>query len=862
MTLELGLIIGLSVLLAIVCICQYKKNHEMVKALSEKEDALKRLIQELNSQQVELASNNHKQVAESINEIERTFSEIKRENIEIEDKIDLLQNTQVTIKEDLYLAVNKLHLELLEKLAAQAKLIEILHEQNQDFERKLAIFTEIEEDSKGLNVTEEVKAQEALLSKALSEIKKRPLATESALNTERQVIDESESSVLVPADITPIDHQVQEELVLDEEQRRAYELMENTNENFFITGKAGTGKSFLLKLFVEGTKKKVLKVAPTGISALNIDAATIHSVFGYRNLENISLEELDATTMYWSMSLRMLKYVDTIIIDEISMVRADIFDKMEKILRIVNKSEKLFGNKQIIVFGDMFQLPPIATKEEELYLMDKYGGVFFFNSMSYDFGNFNFIELTVNHRQQKDETFFNVLNRIREGEVRKEDLALLNTRVIKNREKLRRIIRLYPKRADADRVNREELAKIPAKEYVYNHTVTLNKYNDQNIVLENYFQAVSTLRLKVGALVVMTRNDRRKRWVNGTLAIISSLEKDRIEIAIDGRNYFVLPERFEIKEAVYRNGGIHYDVSFSANQYPIMLAYAITIHKSQGMTYQKIACDPSDCFATGQAYVALSRCVSLEGIHLLSDINETEIKVDPHVKEFYLHAKKETGKIEKKIEYGADIETNICGHKVCYIEKTHQYFVDDIEVPSITKIVDTIASKYGWDNYAKVNKEVLELAKANGERLHREIEEYETNGIIGNSTEIVNYLRIKDEQGFTVIKNEQIVVLFDHVMLDHLQYYPIAAGRLDMIVSEGDKVGVLEVKRTSKLYLPKVEFQLNLYRMAYRQCNNETNVDFLRVIRLRENSTQVKEINIDEAKTWEYLYEYMEMEKK
>lgn len=169
----------------------------------------------------------------------------------------------------------------------------------------------------------------------------------------------------------------------------------------FITGKAGTGKSFLLDVFVRATSKKTIKLAPTGIAALNIGGATLHSTFGYNNLENISLEDISASTIQLkSDKVRILIEVDTIIIDEISMVRVDTFDKIDKILRMFNKSAKPFGGKQMIVFGDLFQLPPIAKLQETKYLTDYYGGIFFFNSNAYSNGGFKFIELSTTHRQK------------------------------------------------------------------------------------------------------------------------------------------------------------------------------------------------------------------------------------------------------------------------------------------------------------------------------------------------------------------------------------------------------------------------------------------------------------------------------
>jgi ATP-dependent exoDNAse (exonuclease V) alpha subunit len=306
---------------------------------------------------------------------------------------------------------------------------------------------------------------------------------------------------------------------------------------------------------------------------------------------------------------------------------------------VLNKSAKPFGGKQMIVFGDLFQLPPITMWQETKYLTDYYGGIFFFNSNAYSNGRFNFIELSTNHRQKDDKAFFDILNRMREGITTKEDIDCLNERHIDrkaDKSELRRILTLFPKKADAERVNREELAKIEAKEYVYKAKIVYNAKNSQKSNLYKSFPISDELRLKRGALVMMVANDPEKRWVNGTMGVIHSLSADSINVTIDGTTYEVKPCVFTEKEAIYVDGKIDYQDILRVEQYPIVLAYAITIHKSQGMTYKKIACDISNCFAPGQAYVALSRCSSLAGLNLLKLIDESLMKVDENVMKFYL----------------------------------------------------------------------------------------------------------------------------------------------------------------------------------------------------------------------------------
>lgn len=371
-------------------------------------------------------------------------------------------------------------------LKKQKEYIANILKENEDLKEKLEFYTEIEADSKKLN-------------------------GEDTSNF-KNLIKNSD-------DINLND----EELKLDEEQQRAFDLLNQTDKNLFITGKAGTGKSYLLREFARRTSKKILLLAPTGIAAINVQGATLHSTFGYDNLSTLALEQISRATIKLKKDkISLLEAVDIFIIDEISMVRSDVLEKINRILQIIMCNDLPFGGKRFVLFGDLYQLPPIARKEEVNYLKDNFGGIFFFLSNAYKKGKFEFIELTINHRQEQDKTFFNILNNIREDCVTNEDLEELNKRVSSDVGKLRRVIKLFPKKDIVEKTNRDELNKIPGKEYVYNSVITFSNGTTQFVVDKN-FPITDELKLKNGALVMMVTNDPNKQWVNGTLGVIKKI---------------------------------------------------------------------------------------------------------------------------------------------------------------------------------------------------------------------------------------------------------------------------------------------------------------------------------------------------
>ena len=424
---------------------------------------------------------------------------------------------------------------------------------------------------------------------------------------------------------------------LDPEQAAICNEMESSNENFFITGKAGTGKSFLLDAFKKTTQKRYIVLAPTGIAALNVGGATLHSTFGYRNLVNLDIDEISFKTIRLKSEKQLvLKHIDTIIIDEISMVRADTFDKIDRILKVINENDEPFGGKQIMLFGDLFQLPPIAQAKEREYLYARYRGLHFFCAHAYKYSNFHFRELTINHRQKEDAAYFDILNRVRDGSVTSEDIQTLNARLVQDFSVYDRFTTLLPTKAEVEKLNQYHISQLKdSKEYTYRATIVKDKYPEKQHSLEAIFPIASTLRLKKGVLVMMVANDPNHRWVNGSLGIVNELSNSRISVSIDERTYDIEPFEFSEQEITYKNGKLVYEDVLTVSQYPIVPAYAMTIHKSQGKTYQYIICNINGCFADGQAYVALSRCASLDGLHLTHKISSASIRVDRDVLDFY-----------------------------------------------------------------------------------------------------------------------------------------------------------------------------------------------------------------------------------
>lgn len=440
----------------------------------------------------------------------------------------------------------------------------------------------------------------------------------------------------------------------NKEFNKAIDYILNTDKTIYLTGKAGTGKTTFLKYLKKVTHKRMVVLAPTGVAAINASGETIHSFFHIRpsvyipedplrtadsELNELSMKSIFKHLKYSKSKVELIRNLEAIAIDEVSMVRCDIMDVIDKILRLYRDSTKPFGGVQMILVGDAYQLPPIVKKEEQEILKSSYDGIFFFDSkvMEQIINNNQliYVELQKVYRQN-DSKFIELLDRVRINDMQDKDFALFDSKINKDKftnENKSHII-LTTTNVKVNYINEKRLAALPTQSKIYNAVVTgtfAEKERPTDIALE----------LKVGAQIIFIRNDKENRYYNGKLGVVKHLGEKFLLIETETNNgekidVTVHPETW--KSVSYKwnktENVIEEEILGTFMQLPVRLAWAITVHKSQGMSFDRVMADLGNSFETGQVYVALSRCRSLEGLSLSSKIKPQSIIADPRVIEF------------------------------------------------------------------------------------------------------------------------------------------------------------------------------------------------------------------------------------
>ncbi len=422
-------------------------------------------------------------------------------------------------------------------------------------------------------------------------------------------------------------------LVLNKDFKYALREMEHSKRHFFITGRAGTGKSTLLKLFRDTSKKRVVVLAPTGISAVHVKGQTIHSFFRFP--AHMQLDKHISKRR----NRKLYQSLDTIIIDEISMVRADLLDAINRFLQINRSDSRPFGGVQMIFFGDLFQLPPVVgSPEERQYLSMLYESPWFFSSHAFDAmgTSFETIDLSTVFRQ-RDGYFIRLLDAVRTGEMDWDILEALNERVSPQPPVGNPFIYLCTTNRIADSINQKRLEELDGVLKQYDAKIT-GDFPDRRAPADPF------LRLKEGAQVIFVKNDTEGQYVNGTIGIVEKLGPESVTVKIhrpQGKKTIkVVRDEWEIIKYEISGDGqkIETKTVGTFHQLPLKLAWALTIHKSQGKTFEQVYIDLGrGAFESGQTYVALSRCTTLEGVHLRNPISPRDIITDPVVVDFYFN---------------------------------------------------------------------------------------------------------------------------------------------------------------------------------------------------------------------------------
>jgi hypothetical protein len=505
----------------------------------------------------------------------------------------------------------------------------------------------------------------------------------------------------------------------NDEFQNAWKLINYTHQSVFLTGKAGTGKSTFLKYIRDNIKKKYVVLAPTGIAAVNVGGVTMHSFFRIPlkpllpDDPDFAVKRLRERMKYPKDLRKLIKELELIIIDEISMVRADVIDFIDKILRVYsNNMREPFGGKQLLLVGDIFQLEPVVTSDMREVLRTHYQNSYFFSANAFSQIEIVPIELKKIYRQN-DSQFISMLDRIRMGRPLQEDVLKLNQRVFERDSAStsddKMVMTLATRRDMVDTINENRLKELSSKEMTYTGQITGD-------FPENSLPTTMELTIKVGAQVVFIKNDREKRWVNGSIGKIVKAKKNSIEIELESG------AKYAVEKAVWENIVYKYDektnrvienVIGTFEQYPIKLAWALTVHKSQGLTFNNVVIDIGrGAFSSGQTYVALSRCRSFEGMQLRSTVSERDIFVNPSIIEFSRQFNNQA-LINKALQHAYADD--------CYHEAAVAFDRGDMSV-AVDKFIDGVKSRNELNN--EVATRLLKYKLSRITRMEQQLEAY------------------------------------------------------------------------------------------------------------------------------------------
>ncbi len=457
---------------------------------------------------------------------------------------------------------------------------------------------------------------------------------------------------------------------INQQFKKALHLMEDNTKNIFITGKAGTGKSTLLEYFRSVTEKNIVVLAPTGVAAVNIAGQTIHSFFGFR--PDVTVEKVKRAAK--KKAAPVYKNLDAIVIDEVSMVRADLLDCVDEFLRVNGKNPGLpFGGLQMIFIGDLYQIPPVVVGREREIFKEYYESEYFFDARCYGEIEIEYLELEKIYRQT-DQSFIDLLNKIRNKTSSTEDVDLLNRQIADENVKLpKNTIYLTTTNAMADEINKEELLKLSGELYYFDAEI-------RGDIEKKSFPADESLEIKKDAQVMLLNNDAAGRWINGTIGTVVAIDDDNLQVRLqDGSVEDVKPNKWNVYRFFWDEStkSVAADNIGSFKQYPLKLAWAITIHKSQGKTFDNVMIDLGrGTFASGQLYVALSRCRSLNGIFLKRKITDSDIRVDWRVVKFFTGWQYELSQeklpLDEKVEILRDAAKKEAALEIVYLKTTDE----------------------------------------------------------------------------------------------------------------------------------------------------------------------------------------------